>query len=687
LHPVDAPARPSEPVVNVALAEPEASLPDAPSPETGEAEIAVPEAEAGEPTLAERDAVAGTAELPDLRVAGGAAEPVAMADVAHGFDRNDRLTTESAISGDMPDPLADSSPLAEAARRIDSLAGPDEAEDISATTLERPWEDPSPGDHFPAGDDSKSGNDWDTISAETGGSHDAGPVVYGGSDDDFADAVAAAERALRDAADELRTPVDDPDSTEAAIEAQPPLALTETEHETGTGPTEDALAAPVMTVSVQRQPDRSEAVIAERLASIGDGVRQAMSLRRHVLSTTPAAALVAPDSQPEVSVGATAIAADAKPAAAPDVPVPPAAGLQPDATAPKPLVLGAARSAPLVLGAQASKPAPLNLGLAATTSPASTAPSRPAPLPSPVPVVQAAAAPERAGAFAAPTAPDAGHRDGRAVAKQASAPNLPESKGISGETAVPSPMGGMPDETAVADSPARKGFLSLGPLGKLFSRSGRQAPATEASLIPATQASPAKTANNAPRETEMPPPPPSRPASVATAAQGAAPEAPLSPVKSALTPIAAKQDQRPQVKPLAGLSREDTRPALRLAGTETDDGPAGIALPEGDDHDADGNLTLLGLARRARSSSLTDLIEVAAAYQVLVADQQRFSRPALFGMIDTISGGRNYTAEARLKSFGKLQRGNRIVRVDDGLFTISNALRSDYQAHLTKSGD
>ena len=50
-----------------------------------------------------------------------------------------------------------------------------------------------------------------------------------------------------------------------------------------------------------------------------------------------------------------------------------------------------------------------------------------------------------------------------------------------------------------------------------------------------------------------------------------------------------------------------------------------------------------------------------------------------------IDADKDYTQEARLKSFRKLLTTGSLVRVDDGMFTVSQATRYGYESQLQAS--
>ncbi|MEM1266524.1 MAG: hypothetical protein AAGI50_10970 [Pseudomonadota bacterium] len=118
----------------------------------------------------------------------------------------------------------------------------------------------------------------------------------------------------------------------------------------------------------------------------------------------------------------------------------------------------------------------------------------------------------------------------------------------------------------------------------------------------------------------------------------------------------------------------ETTPDMTRATTGLDFGDA----PE----EADGRLTPVGFAKRMGTNTLLELMEASAAYTVLIDGRATFSRGAIMTMVDQIGRGGAFSAEARIKSFGKLMRSGRFVRLDDGQFVLSDAARAEYAIRL-----
>ncbi len=80
-------------------------------------------------------------------------------------------------------------------------------------------------------------------------------------------------------------------------------------------------------------------------------------------------------------------------------------------------------------------------------------------------------------------------------------------------------------------------------------------------------------------------------------------------------------------------------------------------------------------AERIGAFDLTDLLEASAAYTSIVEGKSRFSRAQVMSKLAKLNTGDAYSKEAGLRSFGKLLREGKILRVQDGQFGISKASR------------
>ncbi|MFQ5438484.1 MAG: hypothetical protein ACE5DK_06610, partial [Paracoccaceae bacterium] len=80
-------------------------------------------------------------------------------------------------------------------------------------------------------------------------------------------------------------------------------------------------------------------------------------------------------------------------------------------------------------------------------------------------------------------------------------------------------------------------------------------------------------------------------------------------------------------------------------------------------------------AERIGAFELQDLLEAAAAYTAIVEESPRFSRAQVMSKIARLENTEDFTKEAGLRSFGRLLREGKILRVQDGQFAISRASR------------
>ncbi|MEO1551194.1 MAG: hypothetical protein AAFR93_12320, partial [Pseudomonadota bacterium] len=131
-------------------------------------------------------------------------------------------------------------------------------------------------------------------------------------------------------------------------------------------------------------------------------------------------------------------------------------------------------------------------------------------------------------------------------------------------------------------------------------------------------------------------------------------------------------------------AQDDKRSSLRIIRNEPDQPaapPAPLQLGEVD-FDEDDEPSLRNFAVFNKAETLTDLVEVTAAYTTLIEGQPNFSRRALLERIDEVAADKNYSAEVRIKSFGKLMRAGKIIRVDDGQFSLSGEALRTFESRL-----
>ncbi|MEM9270758.1 MAG: hypothetical protein AAGA78_17705, partial [Pseudomonadota bacterium] len=134
----------------------------------------------------------------------------------------------------------------------------------------------------------------------------------------------------------------------------------------------------------------------------------------------------------------------------------------------------------------------------------------------------------------------------------------------------------------------------------------------------------------------------------------------------------------------APTAADAKRSGLRIIRNEPDQPaapPEPLQLGEVDfDENDEPNLRNFAVFNKAET--LTDLVEVAAAYTTIIEGQASFSRRALLERIDEVAADKKYSAEVRIKSFGKLLRAGKIIRVDDGQFALSGDALRDFEERL-----
>jgi hypothetical protein len=132
---------------------------------------------------------------------------------------------------------------------------------------------------------------------------------------------------------------------------------------------------------------------------------------------------------------------------------------------------------------------------------------------------------------------------------------------------------------------------------------------------------------------------------------------------------------------------EETAETARVARLQVvrgrEEEPAAPALGE---EVPQGDSELRDFTRKIGAASLPDLLEASAAFATIMRGQVRFSRRDIMVALDEIGPNKDYTQEARIKSFGKLLRKGSIVRVDDGKFALSRAARFSYETKLGRTG-
>ncbi|MSU90110.1 hypothetical protein GE300_10860 [Rhodobacteraceae bacterium 2CG4] len=91
-----------------------------------------------------------------------------------------------------------------------------------------------------------------------------------------------------------------------------------------------------------------------------------------------------------------------------------------------------------------------------------------------------------------------------------------------------------------------------------------------------------------------------------------------------------------------------------------------------------------GFARAVGAASLPEMMAAAAGFMMMIEGRDHVSRAELMTMVQAIAGGSPLSAEAKIKAFGKLVRGGRIVRADAGRFFLSAETVQDFQERLNE---
>lgn len=157
---------------------------------------------------------------------------------------------------------------------------------------------------------------------------------------------------------------------------------------------------------------------------------------------------------------------------------------------------------------------------------------------------------------------------------------------------------------------------------------------------------------------------------------------PTAPAESA--PLILVSEQRIDEPREAADFSEDTRVAQNddaqtngnLALKTAPDQDAAEQTPQGIPSDAFSSAENFSeFAEKIGAFELQDLLEASAAYTAIIEGKARFSRAQVMSKIAKLEGPEAYSKEAGLRSFGKLLREGKILRVQDGQFAISKASR------------
>ena len=84
------------------------------------------------------------------------------------------------------------------------------------------------------------------------------------------------------------------------------------------------------------------------------------------------------------------------------------------------------------------------------------------------------------------------------------------------------------------------------------------------------------------------------------------------------------------------------------------------------------------------ADNLQDLMKACAAYLIYAENKTTFTRGELLSLVQTAAGDKAFSAEARIRAFGKLVRGGDLTRVDGGNFTPANKVIEGYREQLQR---
>lgn len=157
-----------------------------------------------------------------------------------------------------------------------------------------------------------------------------------------------------------------------------------------------------------------------------------------------------------------------------------------------------------------------------------------------------------------------------------------------------------------------------------------------------------------------------------------APEAPVHRTEPELSYTGSKDGFDRLRESVAAAMPASEEPEVSFGAAKSDAQPDSIS--EAIDYDDETSPTVF--ARRVGAKTLQDLLEASAVYMDTVEGKSRFSRRDVMQTLNTIGADKDYTQEARLKSFRKLLTTGSLVRVDDGMFTVSQATRFGYETQL-----
>lgn len=153
-------------------------------------------------------------------------------------------------------------------------------------------------------------------------------------------------------------------------------------------------------------------------------------------------------------------------------------------------------------------------------------------------------------------------------------------------------------------------------------------------------------------------------------------------------PAPADEAPAPEAQPRPAPAGGDRFSALALAPeVEVIDSAPGVPIADREieplaDEILQGGLTAEGFARAVHAETLGDYLEAAAIYLVIVKGEASFSRRDVMAALTEMRAEREFSKNARLKTFRRLLTTGALRRVEDGLYAVSETLRQAYEIKL-----
>lgn len=213
-----------------------------------------------------------------------------------------------------------------------------------------------------------------------------------------------------------------------------------------------------------------------------------------------------------------------------------------------------------------------------------------------------------------------------------------------------------PAETSIEPTP-EPAAEKPGRFGSIFGRKATADAAPEPAAAPDSDSGPA---------------PAPQPASVPAAAKAEAPahRADPGPAEPPASP-----------KPVVTPGTDSIADRLHSSFTHDPVSGADVAVSLDGIGDSD-ELSLPNFARKAGVANLNDLMEAAAAWMAMIEEKPTFSRGEIMNRVQDAAPGANFSAEARIKAFGRLTRNGQFQRLDGGSFALSTERLNHYEGYL-----